>query len=378
LHSKWEIIHYTITCDLRGGKLNGNTEYNTTYTIEDDDFVLPSNATKKISDALTLDFLGWFGDDIETITKVVTIPHGSYGDKQYAAYYDGEELEITLVVDGVTINTTNVMAGTVLSLDAVNNLLDSNKLSGYTIKACYTDENLTNAYDYSAPIEANQTIYATATYLTDSVYFYQYFTKFENAVANPTSALVISNHEMLMAYIDYCIFYDITTAVPLNLSSYIAQNSDAIMEEIKVAFDDRSALTRFEKGFSYGYGITYVAGSICGKYYLTETDSSTIAQNHFTGESIKVYAQQNYALRADDLEIRADDYSDFEINYVGKSLKNIATSEQLVWALENGYNPICVTSSSAETIYNKAKQILRNICTDDMDDIEKLQAINKW
>ena len=376
LYARWSIITYTVTCDLRGGKIAGNGEYFETYTIEDESFNLRTDAVKKINDLKTLEFAGWLGEDLTSITKNVTIEHGSYGDKRFYAYYEGEESILTLVVDGVTVSSASINTGSVLSLNDINNFIE-NKLSGYTISNWFTEASLSNMYNYSAQIVEDKTIYATANYLNDCVYFYPYLSQFNYALHNNTE-LTISSRDMLIAYIDYCIFYDVRVKTKL-LLSYIENDGEKVMEEISDASSARNNLNYFERayGASYGCCAGSIFGQYYGQYYLTSSDTDEIATKHFDGTP-SVYSQQDYALRADDLNVRDDvTYNDFEINYIGKTL-NVSTSEQLVWALENGYNPVCETDSAAESIYNQAKAVLRNICTDEMNDVEKLRAIYKW
>ena len=54
---------------------------------------------------------------------------------------------------------------------------------------------------------------------------------------------------------------------------------------------------------------------------------------------------------------------------------NVTTSEQLYWAVENNYTPICTPNSRAELIYNKAKTILNEIIGSNMSDYEKALSI---
>lgn len=380
LTCKWEIITYTITCDLRGGKIGSSSEYKKTYTVEDEAFTLPIAATKKIYDKLgneskTLDFAGWLGENITTITKNVIIEKGSYGDRHYSAYYEGEDITLTMIVDGTTVHSAKVETGTILPLSDLNHLI-SNKLNGYTVNNWYTNNTLTNQYDYSAQLLEDKTLYATANYITDSVYFYPYLSQIENALQHST-VLNISSREMLIGYIDYCAFYDITQGhdARLNLTYMFGHGAQAMVDEIKAASDERGTRNKFSK--AYKASMSYNAGY--AHYYLTETDTATLAQNHFSGEDFanNVYTQQDYALRADDLNIRSNSYNNFAIKYIGKQIR-VTTTEQLVWVLENGYSPICEAGSSAESIYQQAKDVLINICSDSMNDIEKLQAIYKW
>lgn len=54
---------------------------------------------------------------------------------------------------------------------------------------------------------------------------------------------------------------------------------------------------------------------------------------------------------------------------------SVNTSEELYWAVENGYTPICDKNSRAELIYNMAKKILNDIIGNDMSDFEKALSI---
>ena len=58
--------------------------------------------------------------------------------------------------------------------------------------------------------------------------------------------------------------------------------------------------------------------------------------------------------------------------------QEVSSSEELYWAVENRVTPICETGSRAETIYNIAKDVLRNIISDDMTDYEKALSIFDW
>lgn len=55
-----------------------------------------------------------------------------------------------------------------------------------------------------------------------------------------------------------------------------------------------------------------------------------------------------------------------------------STSEQLYWAVENKITPIVVEGSRADIIYNKAKDVLREIISPEMNDYEKALSIFDW
>ncbi len=56
----------------------------------------------------------------------------------------------------------------------------------------------------------------------------------------------------------------------------------------------------------------------------------------------------------------------------------VKTTEQLHYALERGVKPLPISGSNADKVYNIMKDILKNIISDDMDDVEKVLAIHDY
>lgn len=83
-----------------------------------------------------------------------------------------------------------------------------------------------------------------------------------------------------------------------------------------------------------------------------------------------------------DFETLQEKYGDDYDNFVSDKqfLKtDVSTSEQLYWAVENKVTPVITeTSSRAYQVYNRAKQVLRNIISEDMTDYEKALCIFDW
>lgn len=79
-----------------------------------------------------------------------------------------------------------------------------------------------------------------------------------------------------------------------------------------------------------------------------------------------------------DYEARSEEYDEFESdnNFI---YTTVTTSEQLFWALQSGYTPIfSSTNCRAYLIYEKAKQVLNTIISDEMTDYEKVLSIFDW
>ena len=73
---------------------------------------------------------------------------------------------------------------------------------------------------------------------------------------------------------------------------------------------------------------------------------------------------------------RLDDFEDFPIYLKNKGSLNVRNSQELWIALEKGYVPnFVINNSAAESYFIQAKNILRNIITNDMSDVEKVKSI---
>ncbi|MDE6293481.1 MAG: hypothetical protein K2L88_02525, partial [Clostridiales bacterium] len=59
-------------------------------------------------------------------------------------------------------------------------------------------------------------------------------------------------------------------------------------------------------------------------------------------------------------------------------IAEVEYSDELYLASQSGVRPVPTAGSTASTIYQKARSVLRKICTDDMTDIQKAHAIYDW
>lgn len=74
---------------------------------------------------------------------------------------------------------------------------------------------------------------------------------------------------------------------------------------------------------------------------------------------------------------RSDTFDDFKINSSLYSYE-VTTSDQLFYCLERRVKPLPVEGSMAEVMYERAKDVLRNIVSDNMSEIQKIKAIHDW
>ncbi|MCH5165948.1 MAG: hypothetical protein J1G01_06060 [Clostridiales bacterium] len=92
------------------------------------------------------------------------------------------------------------------------------------------------------------------------------------------------------------------------------------------------------------------------------------------------YPEQLHAIlphiNYDDSKYRDEDYI-FPIDnseYEGQ----VQYSDELYLTAQRGVKPVPVRGSAAEILYEKARAVLREICTDDMTDVQKAHAIYDW
>ena len=109
------------------------------------------------------------------------------------------------------------------------------------------------------------------------------------------------------------------------------------------------------------------------------------ASKEMTRDEANVYHQITSAnelavkLSTDASQRRAENFALFPIDVSSRESTEVYNSEELWWAVEHGYKPTFpIENSSAERIYEKAKAVLREIITTDMDDFDKALAIYEY
>lgn len=382
VYPHFEIIHYTISYDLQGGSVEGDNP--TTYTIEDENITL-INPTKVVLGE-NCPFLGWTGTDLDNVTQTVVIEKGSCGDRSFTARYEGEEKSVKLYVKGNNLSSFSVTIGEKLTKDKIQEKLQEsdNYLNGYYVENWYTNNLMTDSYDYTTEVLQDINLYGNWEYVVNNINFYDYLTKFNAAISSSEDekSLTINSHKELAAYVDYVRFYDVDTQVKLKLS-YVSTSGEPstvindISTEISSAYNEVIESRHFETDSKVSKGGSYTGGVYYGLFYVSESNRQNHAKSVIDQSKESINKQQDYALKLGQANTRAVDYEDFKILDYEKQI-SVSTSEQLVWVLENGYVPLCVTGSSAESMYNAIKDILRKICDDNMTSIEKLRRIYEW
>lgn len=362
LYAHWQLITYTITYKLYGG-IN-NVDNPLQYTIESGDILLKDPT--KDSDS----FLGWRGTELDSTTTTVLIKSGSYGDREYSAVWAGGAYKLSFVVDGEEIDECRSWANAGDKISEPN--LDAQDLgmSGYKIDGWYTDNGLTNKYEFSNMPDEDLCLYASWDYYVNDG-FLPYYSEFRTVVTSSTTLFVDSYGE-LVAWVEFVEFYDITTiyTLKINYGSFTRLGLEAELSS-----------ARSDSKYHTNGGVAICALDSSTGYVIVST---SYRQYELKGNMLVVdeageftYSQLDYAQKIQYSQQRDTEYNDFKINNVADSLV-VSTSNQLVYALEMGYRPIVEVGSSAEEVYEKAKDILISICDDSMTDYEKSRAIYEW
>ncbi|MDE6398002.1 MAG: hypothetical protein K2L51_01645, partial [Clostridiales bacterium] len=114
------------------------------------------------------------------------------------------------------------------------------------------------------------------------------------------------------------------------------------------------------------------SGKECTFLILFDSDGVPSERNIASGDSWDAMRPHvNY----DKQKARPSSYK-FPID--DKTPVTVETSDQLYYIAQLGYRPVPKSGSAAERLYNYARNVLRNIITDDMTDVEKLHAIYDW
>ena len=378
LTAKWSTIEYSIIINLNGGEFDDDTPIEYTYNIKSPKIEITKTPTKVV-DELVCPFNGWISENSEELLDKIVIDTGSYGNKVFIAKYIGDTKTVAIYIDGEKKDEFQVELASKLNEETV---FDASKIgmSGFFVDTWYTNPSMTTLYNFDNKILDNVYLYGKLTYITDNVYFAKYISTF--AAAQNTLNLNITSRDMLLGYIDYVVFYQITNEVKLKLN-YVNTNGldghgamNAYKTEVDTVTSNYKNIDRIP--VSYGLSMNYSALGSDAKAVIISTLSNLDSQATLTMDTTKssIYAQQDYALHTTIVSTRTAETT-FNVDKI-KNTIIVSTSEQLVWVLANGYKPVCVEDSAAERVYNKAKTVLRNICTDAMSDFEKTRAIYEW
>lgn len=365
VYAHWTIIHYTINYTLNGGEVDGSNPES--YTIEDEDITL-INPTKE-----GYEFLGWEETSGDTPITTLIIPHGSTGNKAYNAIFQGYQKTLNITVDGTDLDPVTFEYGTTINTGC---LIDSEEIgmSGYSVEKWYLDSEMTEEFDDTQNYYTDLHIYGSWQYIVNELSFYPYLTTFQ-AYKDQTEGSDIytaNNRDELMIYMDYVRFYSVTKKVKIHIT-YVDNTVTAVKDEILNAHNQLCTQSGFQTLSSFSRGAPQANSQVYGNYYVSTDNTAKQASKIMENISDYVYTQKDYALKTNQVQtVRT-----FGVDNITKTL-TVTNTEQLIWALENGYKPNCIEGSQASSTYAKARTLLSQICSDSMTNYQKIKAIYEW
>ncbi len=153
---------------------------------------------------------------------------------------------------------------------------------------------------------------------------------------------------------------------------YLAYNPN---DQVKTFTSKVNAISVF---YHHGYKVNVVVTETSMRFtiYSTGTPSSRQVLGAEYYENHKEH-EAYYAGRPE-FPKRSSSFAEFKIDSKEETPYLIEFSDDLVDAISNGLKPQTKPNSNAEKIYQKAREILKNIISDSMTDYEKIVAMVNW
>ena len=196
----------------------------------------------------------------------------------------------------------------------------------------------------------------------------------EEILEEPRSLTEANDYNELAKIIDYYAFYQLsgtefvcdTFRVKLNFD-----HGDATYERNEVYWHCELLKSAVDIQAKFDNDSKYIIFSLKGYNFASESNLET------TKIEIKELNGTQFASDKTDFTAREEDFDSFSFYNYERRIK-VSNSQQLWYALEHRYFPVCEKGSSAETVLNEAKKILRSIIMEGMSDEEKMFQIYSW
>lgn len=332
-----DITYQTTThtnCDFTSSITKGG-EY--TVTIRAYAENLETYAPSIYSDGIDFESVGYLDTPSATIS----------GTTLSWASVPGASSYVVATTEGKTYTTT----ATSVNLSTTS-LLSSNNITPLFVQAISN-----NTYNYDSAYSDGVVYYDSTAKSSISAVELEYM--------NNSFDLCADNTAELQNIVFYAMYYRLTN---LKFCSTYLSNS-AVNEAV------RTQLANYNEIMSISYG-TPINGE--GVVTLNLTFAHPNTPTLVATGSVAVTQKNNIQPIHYTDTPRDDDFEDFLINNRTKSLV-VFNSDQLYVALQNGYKPVFTsTNSPARSVYERGKEVLRQIIDDSMTELQKLNAIYDW
>lgn len=263
-------------------------------------------------------------------------------------------------VDGATGYIVATTEGKTMSTAQTSiNLASTSLLSDDNMTALFVQAISGNTYNYDSPYSNGVTWYRSSTKPS--------LTATELEYMNNDFDLCADDSDELQKIVFYAMYYRLSNIKFTYNSSYLTRSG--------VNSAVRTQLSAYNEIMSISYATFVSPDNIA---------TLTITFNHPNTPSILATGSKNVEQSNKIAPIsytdtpRADDFDEFLINNRTKSLV-VFNSDQLYVALQNGYKPVFTsTNSPARSVYERGKEVLREIIDNGMTELQKLNAIYDW
>ncbi|MGN0797021.1 MAG: transglutaminase domain-containing protein [Christensenellales bacterium] len=286
-------------------------------------------------------------DDADEVQKyIVVIDNVSYDSVGYANLFDGRSFDATGLID----NYTQVL---------VKAVVDRYTYTSQPVY-CYVDVNdavqqkyLSKTYEF---LGQTHNYYITSeAEMKDFLYFFLlHYDEFEDATVE-VEGLDYSGYKQADVY------WSINGQLPQgNLYDKIT-----------------GYLNTFSEGMSTKHNVFKSSDGSSNEVSIVLLLRTAMEPESANSKGDQLYYEYNGKQGRFSKVGRSIDYDDWAINKIEKTA-SVSSTYELYMAMERGYRPIPKVGSNAERIYNKAKDVLREIIDDSMDDLDKVRAIYDW
>ncbi len=193
-------------------------------------------------------------------------------------------------------------------------------------------------------------------------------------LAEPQSLTEAKDYYELAEIIDFYAFYQLSFTEFLRDTFRVRLNFDhgTAQHEIDVVYW-YCELLRTAVGITGWYENEHDLVIKLIPYALATESNRSTTEKVMRNKSLIEYDSDKTAF-----QVRTDTFDDFAYKKYGKTISGIWNTQQLWYALEHEYIPVCVKDSVAEKTLNAAKDILREIIMEGMSNDEKVFNIYSW
>ena len=265
--------------------------------------------------------------------------------------------------------------GTAIELTNIPN--DNSEVLAIKIASVFAnDDNLyvsTDGVKYYNPVSKGDYTNNSAIYLFDGEMHDKYITS-DSELRNYAYYNFVNRNDEYTMLLSRNYYREIVASN----ESVISYLKDQIMNKSYLETYNYSESTPIIKAFGNDYEYSVRWTIVSRECTLNNVDDTTGVGTGLSEDlgltelesTVPYYQTVNYTSRA-------DDYDDFASDSKYLCVE-VSSSEQLFWAVEGGFTPIPKANSRAYYVYEKAKEVLREIISDQMSDYEKALSIHDW